>query len=564
MPNRYTSNQSIIQIPENVKRIVVSMRGGGGAGEYINRINGNPSPGGSGNATTFLGLIAGGGQGGGIGGRNQGGAGGTASTPNYSYSGLTLSNGSNGAVYTGGSPNGGNGTTDQVTYSSDITHYFDDNSNYTYRQDNSPDIYFYPAGEGSSDAPCGAYWWSKHYQVRFNFPYDNTNYNLSITYICSQTAAGGYFSGYASNIQKYTNGFDIWFCKYRVSGGGTVNSFVRCFGFTTSGSRSSLRGRGGGGGASISGTLTREDLSSRGLLATQTSLSIGSGGFDNSSNSIAPLAADGGSGSADIYIEYLARAEIYSDATNDTIVQGQSVRITWRAYGDIDWALVEPGIAPQGSNYTGSVVVTPSSTTTYFVRAYGSIGGTATAEVTVTVLPPPELELNGPVSIDYGSNVTLSYTARHAVTSLTIEPVFFFIDGSTTSGASYNVSLPISEYEDDQYTYNIIPWNDRGPSRIEFRLRAVGYSYVANNQTQYLTNSVTFSVPVNIDTTPDLINIPETDDAIKDQDPVYSPEEGSSITLRVTDIDIPVIISCNFPIQVQIDDDGIWRDLEAT
>lgn len=563
MPNTYTSNQSIIQIPENVKRVVVSMVGAGGAGEYINRITGTPSPGASGTATTFLGLIAGGGQGGGIGGRNQGGAGGTASTPNYSYSGLTLSNGASGAVYTAGG-NGGNGTTDSVSYNSTITHYFDDNSNYTYRSDTSPDIYFYPSGEGSSDVPCGDYWFSKHYKVRFNFPYDNTNYYLGITYICPQTAAGGYFSGYASNITKYTDGFDVWFCKYRVSGGGTVNSFVRCFNFTTSGSRSSLRGRGGGGGASITGTLTREDLSSRGLLGTQTSLSIGIGGLDNSTNNVAPLAFDGGAGSANIYIEYLARAEIYSDATDDTIVQGQSVRITWRAYGDIEWALVEPGIAPQGSNYTGSVVVTPTSTTTYFVRAYGSIGGTATAEVIITVLPPPELEINGPISIDYGSDVLLSYTARYAVTSLTIEPIFYFIDGSTTSGAPYNVSLPISEYEDDQYTYNMIPWGDKGPSYIEFKLRAVGYSYVANGQTQYLTNSVTFSVPVNIDITPDLISIPETDDAIKDQDPVYSPEEDSSITLRVTDIDISVVITCDYPIQVQIDDDGIWRDLEIT
>ena len=108
MPNTYTSNQSIIQIPENVKRVVVSMVGAGGAGEYINRITGTPSAGASATATTFLRLIAGGGQGGGIGGRNQGGAGGTASTPNYSYSGLTLSNGASGAVYTAGG-NGGNG-----------------------------------------------------------------------------------------------------------------------------------------------------------------------------------------------------------------------------------------------------------------------------------------------------------------------------------------------------------------------------------------------------------------------------------------------------------------------
>lgn len=569
MPQTYTTSQSI-NIPENVKRIVLTLVGGGGGGEYINRVTGNPAPGTSGGSTTFLGLTAGGGQGGGIGGRNSGGSGGVASSGDYIFPNLTLTNGGSGGINAKGTSsrsdrgNGGDGTTDQVTYYSTITHQFNDWTNQTTLADSSPDIYFYLGGESSSDMPCGPYYFSKHYKVRFNFPYDDTNYSIGINYICPYTAAGGYFSGYASNIIKYTDGFDIWFCKYRVSGSGTVNSFVGCFNFTTSGRRSSLKGRGGGGGATISGTLSREDLVSRGLTNKQTSLVVGTFGEDASNTSIAPLAFDGQYGYASVYIEYLARATIVSNAQNDTIIQGESVQITWNAYGDIEWCIVEPGIAPQGSLYTGTISRTPTATTTYFIRVYGAIGGSAEAEVTVTVLQPPSLSLVGPLSVNYGSNVVLSYEATNAVTSLTLVPTFYFTDGTSLSSAEYNISLPIGESVNDNYTYDLTPWGDFGPSSISFRLVGVGYGRLVNGEMQYLQEFEQLSVSVNIDTTPDLITIPETDDALKNQDPVFSPKEDSFITLRVDDIDIPVTIKSDYPIQVQIDDDGVWRNIEST
>ena len=68
---------------------------------------------------------------------------------------------------------------------------------------------------------------------------------------------------------------------------------------------------------------------------------------------------------------------------------------------------------------------------------------------------------------------------------------------------------------------------------------------------------------VNIDRTPDAINIPESDDKIKDEEPVITPDATvTSTQLVVEDIDIPVRIKSDNPINVEIDNDGIWRDVE--
>ena len=69
-------------------------------------------------------------------------------------------------------------------------------------------------------------------------------------------------------------------------------------------------------------------------------------------------------------------------------------------------------------------------------------------------------------------------------------------------------------------------------------------------------------VSVIIDQTPDFIDIPESDDKIKDETPVITPDaEINTLTLSVNDIDIPVEVKADYPIQVQIDDDGNYQDV---
>ena len=571
MPDLYTTTTSILPIPENTKRIVFTIQGAGGGGEYINRVSGLPAAGTDGEDTTFLGMTAGGGRGGGIGGRNLAGDGGVASTGNFDYSNplspgtvVDLNDGQSGQVNAGGNSggttpnrgNGGNGTSDQVKYVSTVTHIFTNSPPYFVGQiDNSPDITVEVKNPSTTGAPCGTYSWSRHYLIKFNFPFDDTSYQPRINNpYPTQTAAGGNFSGYAQFGAKTTDELGVWWCKQKVSGPGTVNSFVRSFILEVEGKRSSLKGRGGGGGAEITGTIDRLDLSTRGLLDTNTELLIGTGGQENGATNLAPFAADGENGAASVYIEYETRTyiNVKNNETN-TIVLGQSAIIEWRVTGDADWALVEPGISPQGSNFISEVTVTPTVTTEYFVRADGVIGGSSESSVILTVIQPPTVSLDGPVESDYGNNITLSYEATQIGTSLTLRPVFFFLDGSTVTGDQYNVSLPIGDDLNDTIEYDLTPWSGLGPYRIEFNLDAVGYAG--------LTQTTLFPLQINIDTNPDLIIIPESE-AFKDQDPVISPSQESLIKVEVTDIDIPVPVKSDSPVKVEIDDSGLFTNVE--
>ncbi|AOV58533.1 hypothetical protein S250808_028 [Synechococcus phage S-CAM3] len=586
MPITYISETSILPIPENVKRIVFTLIGGGGGGEHIGRLDESSSPGFNGGDTTFLGLTAGGGQGGGFGEKYGGGNGGVASTGNFDFtagalespeSTMTLSNGTRGGLNAKGESgattvadrffgDGGNGTGKQVTYNFSVNHIFRNSPPWAIGQvENSPDISVSINNPSTQGAPCGVRSWSRHYGINFNYTFDDTSYSVTITSQASRTAAGGNFSGYGQIGSKTASGCGVWWCKYKLDGSGTVNSFIRSFSLRITGNRSALLGRGGGGGAEISGILDRADLVERGLLDLNTSLYIGEAGRENG-GPIAPFANDGAIGKGRVYIEFETRTyiNIKNNETN-TIIQGQSATLEWEVSGDADWALVEPGISPQTnnfSNFVSEVTVTPTSTTTYFVRADGVIGGFSESEVTLTVLQPPTVIVVGPESIDYGNDIELSYEATNVATSLTLRPVFYFLDGSTLEGSEYNVALETGEEVDNNTIYQLTPWGDTGPVKIEFNLDAVGYSYDVNGITNYLTQSGQTEVDVDIDIRPDTIAIPETNDAIKSQQPVISPEKESTITLLITDIDIPVTIKADSPVQVEINDDGIYRDVE--
>ena len=60
---------------------------------------------------------------------------------------------------------------------------------------------------------------------------------------------------------------------------------------------------------------------------------------------------------------------------------------------------------------------------------------------------------------------------------------------------------------------------------------------------------------------PDIISIPESV-VLKDEDPVITPDDTTTMELLVTDIDIPVPIKSNLFIKVEIDSDGNYRNIE--
>jgi hypothetical protein len=74
-----------------------------------------------------------------------------------------------------------------------------------------------------------------------------------------------------------------------------------------------------------------------------------------------------------------------------------------------------------------------------------------------------------------------------------------------------------------------------------------------------LTDFKTIEVDVDIDQTPDVIDIPQSEDKIRDEEPVVTPDvEVTTEQILIDNIDIPVEIKAAYPIQVEIDNNGTW------
>ena len=70
-------------------------------------------------------------------------------------------------------------------------------------------------------------------------------------------------------------------------------------------------------------------------------------------------------------------------------------------------------------------------------------------------------------------------------------------------------------------------------------------------------------VPVNIDQTPDAIEIPSSEDKLRDEEPVITPNiEVTTEQIVIDDIDIPVTIKASLPIQVEIENSGTYLPVE--
>lgn len=233
---------------------------------------------------------------------------------------------------------------------------------------------------------------------------------------------------------------------------------------------------------------------------------------------------------------------------NPQIILGQSTILRWSTTGDASTANISPGIG--SSNLTSNVSISPTQTTTYTAYVSG-LGGNDSAEVTVTVLQPPILSITGPANVDYGNSVTLQWSQENAVQSLEIRITAYDLD----SNPIYDTIPLTAEASSEGTTIYTPSWGDRGPFWIEFKLYGEG--------TGGLYSEDAIAVHVNIDQTPDLIDIPESQDKIQSQDPVITPDvEVTTLQLAVNDIDIPVRIKADYPIQVEIDNSGTYTDVE--
>lgn len=255
-------------------------------------------------------------------------------------------------------------------------------------------------------------------------------------------------------------------------------------------------------------------------------------------------------------------------ASSNTINVGQSVTLSWSVSGDgnsVSWT--KPvGNLPTNTNANSSINVSPTTTTTWCAVASGLGGVSPEVCQTITVLAPPVINtFTVPAQIDYGaSSFDVEYDVDYANTSLNLK----FYNSGYTSGPNEGsefleetVTLtPAGSAENGNanrnssgtVTYNP-QWDNFGPRTIKVVLTGQGD---AGTVTQEET------VIVNIDETPDNIVIEESDEKIKDEQPVFTPEtEILSEMYLVDDIDIPVEIKADFPILVDINKDDNWQKI---
>ena len=244
-------------------------------------------------------------------------------------------------------------------------------------------------------------------------------------------------------------------------------------------------------------------------------------------------------------------------APNKTIIQGESTTLSWSTTGDASSMTISPGIG--NANLNGSVNITPTVTTTYTATATG-LGGTGSAEVTVTVLNPPSLTVTAPVSILYGQqSITFSIEGTNVPGGITYTVTKSYDQFGDPSGnndiVSSTQSIPNSSGNQINLVYAIpLVWDTRGPRTLLYYFTAVGYGT--------LRAYASATVQVSIDETPDYIDVPESDNTFKDEEPVITPD-ALVVTeqITVTDIDIPVEVKSNRPIQIEINNSDNWLNI---
>ena len=276
------------------------------------------------------------------------------------------------------------------------------------------------------------------------------------------------------------------------------------------------------------------------------------------------LAATGPAGTTnrDITITVLV-TPIFSINTNKAaILLGDVVRISWSASGNggpLNWTPTLTWLAGgiTNGNLTSYSDLYPTDTTTYTGKLSG-IGGEDTGSVTVTVYQPVELSINYPFNLPYNGQGTIEIITKYATDSVTVTPTYNYDFVGSTTGAAVNLNTNTSALlgaTDNTNTYTTtIPYTDRGPLSVSYVVRAEGP--LGNFKEE------SFTFPIIIDDTPDNFYIPESDELLKDQEPVVTPEvEVLSELILVDDIDIQVEIKSNQPIQVDINQSGDWEEV---
>ena len=248
-------------------------------------------------------------------------------------------------------------------------------------------------------------------------------------------------------------------------------------------------------------------------------------------------------------------------AVPNPITVGQQTNLQWTVTGDADSASISPAITGDGTVLLASNAnVSPNVTTRYTLTADGP-GGFDEAFVDVVVCQIPTVAGNFPVNIDYDTDFTVDITFSNASAGAGVTITYTNTEGVATSETrQIGTSASDEDNTETTVTFNSnIPWDDFGPQTIVYQLFASGCGGTVFAQAT--------TINVEIDQLPDLFNIQDSRDQIP-LDEVRAPEDDVVLSdpIIIDDIDIPVEIKSDKPIQVRFDNDDpnletSWKNL---
>ena len=251
---------------------------------------------------------------------------------------------------------------------------------------------------------------------------------------------------------------------------------------------------------------------------------------------------------------------ISADPTKIIAGSGTKSNIEWSCTGTVS-SIVWTSGGITNTNVTSEVDVEPGVSTTYCAYPKSDLAGNGTTKcVTVTVVQRPTLDVTFPTSIAYNAQSDISYTAKYTNTSLTITPTYTYLEDVVVTGTTIDLTKPNSAEPGvgttevtDTYT-TTIPYTSRGP---------ISVTYVLNGSGEGGSVTKSQAIPIDIDMTPENLDITENKDLLLGQPDIINPGSDTlTDQYLIDDIDIDVQIKSNFPIQVQVNNSGIWENVK--
>jgi hypothetical protein len=253
---------------------------------------------------------------------------------------------------------------------------------------------------------------------------------------------------------------------------------------------------------------------------------------------------------------------IASFPNGSTITRGASALLQWTTSGDATTMSITPDYGAQ--NLSGQLTVSPTETTTYtlYASAPGFDGRLQdSVSLTLTVLQPPSATLTIPSTIDWGDSSFQALLEFENVLSYDLTVEYTDLDGVMITHPAFTAADPsqttVNLLIGDESASTTPKWNNRGYSSGKVKLKAYGSGSL------FVEVESTFNI--NIDQMPDPVEIPSSEDKFLGEEPVITPDVTvTSDNIVIDDVDIPVEITADSPIQVEIDAGGVWYNVRQT